>query len=93
MESYLAIKYGITLSDNYLASDGTSFWNINGTYSEDIAGIGRDDCAELHQKQSKSSNTTGLIEMYHGDVTNAFPTTNTVNSNDLTDATFLSLGK
>ena len=60
IESYLAVKYGITLaSTNYLSSDGTVIWN-NSSYSSyhyDIAGIGRDDDQGLHQKQSKSINS------------------------------------
>ncbi len=63
IESYLALKYGITLdqstAQNYLASDGTTLvWNAtaNGAYSNNIAGIGRDDATGLHQKQSTSTN-------------------------------------
>ncbi|MEY8780253.1 hypothetical protein AB9K32_07475, partial [Allomuricauda sp. XS_ASV26] len=55
VESYLAIKYGITLngsaslgsisgnsSYHYLAADGTIIWAIDPTYRFDIAGIGKD---------------------------------------------------
>ncbi|WP_422861982.1 T9SS type B sorting domain-containing protein [Flagellimonas sp. W118] len=55
LESYLAIKYGITLnaigglgsingndSYNYLAADGTIIWPFDATYRYDIAGIGKD---------------------------------------------------
>ncbi|WP_298364992.1 LamG-like jellyroll fold domain-containing protein [uncultured Lutibacter sp.] len=63
IQSYLAIKYGITLgvngiSQDYVNSDGTVIWDqsANTGYNYDIAGIGRDDKSELNQKQSKSVN-------------------------------------
>ncbi|NDK07807.1 hypothetical protein EOM39_01005 [Candidatus Gracilibacteria bacterium] len=67
IESYLAIKYGITLNNgttNYIASDGTtSIWNTGaaGTYIYNIFGIGRDDVSGLSQIKSKSSNADGII--------------------------------
>ncbi|SDZ96617.1 Concanavalin A-like lectin/glucanases superfamily protein [Flavobacterium gillisiae] len=84
IQSYLAIKYGITLgvngtSMNYTNSAGTTIWNAtaNATYNYDITGIGRDDLSKLNQKQSKSVNTTdditiGLTSIY---------STNTENTN------------
>ncbi|MER3320202.1 MAG: hypothetical protein RIB79_18040, partial [Allomuricauda sp.] len=55
VQSYLAIKYGITLnavgslgsingntSYNYLASDGTVIWTVDPNYRHDIAGLGKD---------------------------------------------------
>ncbi|MCK5319068.1 MAG: hypothetical protein KAJ55_14235, partial [Anaerolineales bacterium] len=65
IESYLALKYGITLDQtsgqDYLASNGsTEMWNKDATgastYDNDIAGIGRDDNSELGQVKSKSVN-------------------------------------
>ncbi|MEZ4959932.1 MAG: DNRLRE domain-containing protein, partial [Saprospiraceae bacterium] len=63
VNSYLAIKYGITLDQtsplNYIASNGTTiFWNgtTNSGHKNNIAGIARDDLSSLNQKQSKSSN-------------------------------------
>ncbi|MEX1382901.1 choice-of-anchor D domain-containing protein, partial [Lutibacter sp.] len=63
IETYLAIKYGITLgtsphSLDYLDSDGTVIYNAGASYNFNIAGIGRDDKSELNQKQSKSENAT-----------------------------------
>jgi len=61
--SYLAIKYGITLSQtapaNYVDSTSAVVWNAtaNVTYGNNIAGIGRDDTSALSQKQSRSVNT------------------------------------
>jgi len=63
IQSYLAIKYGITLgvngtSQDYVDSSGTVIWNqsANSGYNYDIAGIGRDDDSDLNQKQSSSVN-------------------------------------
>ncbi len=84
IQSYLAIKYGITLgvngtSMNYTNSDGTIIWDAtaNAGFNFDIAGIGQDDISRLNQKQSKSINPTevmtiGLTDIY---------TTNTANTN------------
>lgn len=64
IQSYLAIKYGITLGVNgttqdYVDSAGVVIWDqsANTGYNYNIAGIGRDDASELYQKQSKSVNT------------------------------------
>ncbi len=60
IESYLAIKYGITLDQsvtNYVASDGTTvLWN-NISYWNDVFGIGQDDEIGLTQSSSNSANT------------------------------------
>jgi Concanavalin A-like lectin/glucanases superfamily/GEVED domain/MAM domain, meprin/A5/mu/Secretion system C-terminal sorting domain/HYDIN/CFA65/VesB-like, Ig-like domain len=63
IQSYLAVKYGITLgvngtSQDYVDSSGTVFWDqsVNSGYNYDIAGIGRDDASSLNQKQSSSVN-------------------------------------
>nr|WP_315148441.1 LamG-like jellyroll fold domain-containing protein [uncultured Flavobacterium sp.] len=88
VQSYLAIKYGITLglngtSINYTNSDGNIIWNINtGTtandvFNYDIAGIGRDDIAKLNQKQSKTVNTADDITIGLTDIA----ITNTANTN------------
>ncbi|TCK64032.1 hypothetical protein DFQ05_2756, partial [Winogradskyella wandonensis] len=64
IQSYLAIKYGITLGVNgttqdYVDSNGSVIWDqsANIGYNYDIAGIGRDDDSELDQRQSRSVNT------------------------------------
>ncbi len=67
IQSYLAIKYGITLgangtSQDYVNSDGNVIWDVNtgvpanDAFNYNIAGIGRDDASGLHQKQSRSVN-------------------------------------
>lgn len=78
IESYLAIKYGITLdqstANDYVNSDGdiifdaTNNASIGGylEYNNDIAGIGRDDAAELDQPASKSENTGSVVTIDRG---------------------------
>ncbi|MUP37247.1 MBG domain-containing protein, partial [Labilibaculum euxinus] len=63
VQSYLALKYGITLDQssatNYLSSDGSVVWDgtANASYKTDIFGIGRDDASGLNQKVSRSVNS------------------------------------
>ncbi|MGY5351377.1 T9SS type A sorting domain-containing protein [Wenyingzhuangia sp. IMCC45533] len=70
IESYLAIKYGVTLSTNYITSayvDGSNtnniIWDITSdtNYNNDITVIGQDDDSSLNQKQSKSENSDGVL--------------------------------
>lgn len=66
VESYLAIKYGITLDPamNYVRSDGTVIYPSTGTHSayvSDIAGIGRDDNSALNQTSSRSQNASYMV--------------------------------
>lgn len=93
INSYLALKYGVTLDQttatDYLASDGTTMWDAsdNAGYGNDIAGIGKDDCTNLNQKQSKSVNSDALITMALGTSKEA---TNQDNPNTITnDKSFL----
>lgn len=63
IESYLAIKYGISLDQtapiDYTSSDGTKVWDylFNGVYNNNIFGIGRDSGSGLEQLGSASANT------------------------------------
>lgn len=68
VESYLALKYGITLDQtlptNYTLSDGSIAWSATGAgvYKNNIAGIARDDASMLAQYRSQTVNDTqGLI--------------------------------
>lgn len=56
VESYLAIKYGITLNKDYHASDGSKSWNytLNSAFRFHITGIGRDDDLRLDQRVSRN---------------------------------------
>lgn len=69
VESYLAIKYGMTLgingtSLNYNSSVGNSIWDatLNTGYNFDIAGISRDDLTDQDQRTSKSINQLAGID-------------------------------
>ena len=78
IESYLAIKYGITLDqstpNNYVNSDGITIFDATTNaslggyleYNNDIAGIGRDDAAELDQPASKSENNDAIVTIDRG---------------------------
>ena len=84
VNSYLAIKYGVTLDQstplNYLNSAGSIIWNVGNSFDNNIAGIGNDINTGLVQKQSKSINTGGTVTIYNGDQTAALPATNDVNT-------------
>jgi uncharacterized repeat protein (TIGR01451 family) len=82
VQTYLAIKYGITLGStatlvDYKNSAGTTVWTGDATYQNNITGIGRDDISCLNQKQSKSVNAAGIVTVGHGGIlaTNAANTT------------------
>ncbi|MBS1562999.1 MAG: hypothetical protein JST39_01365, partial [Bacteroidetes bacterium] len=67
VETYLAIRYGMTLPHNYVASNGTTVWNAsaNPSYNTNIIGIARDDNGALSQKQSKStSDVQDILTIY-----------------------------
>ncbi|MFK7979161.1 MAG: thrombospondin type 3 repeat-containing protein [Saprospiraceae bacterium] len=72
VESYLAIKYGLTLPYNYLAADGTTIYDA-ASFGVNITGIGRDDMQDLYQKQSKSTNGSALVTI---GIENTIATTN-----------------
>lgn len=70
IDSYLAIKYGITLNQgsltDYTASTGTVIFPATGThsvYNKDIAGIGRDAVSRLNQTNSQSANVNSVVRM------------------------------
>jgi uncharacterized repeat protein (TIGR01451 family) len=77
IESYLALKYGITLDQtvatNYLDSAAAVIWDAaaNVNYRNNLAGIARDDGSPLNQKQSRSINiapNANLITMGLGTI-------------------------
>ncbi len=100
IQSYLAIKYGITLHTgsnsrladvNYLDSNSSVIWDVtaNNGFNYDIAGIGQDNQSELNQKQSKSVNSGSLVAIGLGEVA----LTNNLNPNNFkTDRDFLVWG-
>jgi pimeloyl-ACP methyl ester carboxylesterase len=90
IESYLALKYGITLNGvtNYTASNGTVFWTGSTTYQNDVFGIGRDNTDGLNQTVSNSMNTgsgTGIGQPAKGNIV-------VQKTTPLTDNQFLVMG-
>lgn len=65
VQSYLAVKYGITLGNNrntgtcvpYYATDGTPVWYNKQGYHNYVIGIGRDDVSTLNQLKSTSTSS------------------------------------
>lgn len=67
IESYLGIKYGLTLGHNYIASDGvTVVYNVLSSFAKDIFGIGRDSLGVLDQRQSAAFDSTGVVSISLG---------------------------
>ncbi|ARV13168.1 hypothetical protein BTO09_12790 [Gilvibacter sp. SZ-19] len=87
IQSYLAIKYGITLgingvSQDYVDANGNVIWDQSedaAAFNYDIAGIGRSDAAGWQQKQSKSINSGTIVTMGITEITS----TNSNNSNSI----------
>ncbi len=108
IQSYLALKYGVTLGTNgtsqdYVDSNGTIIWDqsVNTGFNYDIAGIGRDDASELNQKQSSSVNDAvdgsgpieGVLTIGLTDIYNTNEENKTVNAaNTFNDREFLMWG-
>lgn len=55
-ESYLALKYGVTLHSDYLSPEGTLIWDNRSDrrYTHGVAGLGRDTVFGLHRTFSVS---------------------------------------
>lgn len=88
INSYLAIKYGIPLTHAYRDIDGITIWS-EATYSNNIAAIGRNDCFNLNQKQTTSSDIGAFITIGLG----AIASDNNSNNNSFnTDQSFLFWG-
>ncbi len=97
INSYLAIKYGITLSNDagtdgadYLSSSSVKVWDAtaNSGYNSNIAGLAHDFMSALHQKQSRSVNANSQVTIGLGEIAE----TNIANANGLSDGQFLLWG-
>lgn len=91
IESYLALKYGITLpSSDYRNAKGELLWSNekNIEFSNHIAGIGRDDVMQLLQKQSTSTAESHSIIIGAGQLQSS----NTDNTYPLNEGDFLIWG-
>ncbi|MDM1346828.1 hypothetical protein [Myroides marinus] len=76
VNSYLGLKYGITLdldkasttvNYDYVFSDGSSIWKgndaIHRDYHNNVASVLRDDDADLYNLQSRSTDTGAIVHM------------------------------
>jgi len=94
VDSYLAIKYGVTLAagTNYTTSTGAVVWDAaaNATYQNNVAGIGNDFRSALHQKQSRNQHANSNNQVTIG--LGGIAATNDANTNQLTDGQFLLWG-
>jgi hypothetical protein len=69
VESYLALKYGISLNQqfpvSYLSSSGEVIWDaeMHAAYNQNIAGIGSDDLSGLYQRVSESTQSPGVMKI------------------------------
>ncbi len=96
IESYLALKYGVALGIDgdaglgiphipigYVDSSSNNLWDLasNAGYTFNVSGIGRDDCGNLNQKQSRSIDPGSVLTIGLGDIYN----TNSANPNSFTD--------
>ncbi|WP_298952661.1 LamG-like jellyroll fold domain-containing protein [uncultured Nonlabens sp.] len=83
LESYFAVKYGITLGlfplpdvglphvpGAYFDSDGNPLWNANtdNGFTYNVSGIGFDSCSLLNQKQAKSVDPNTFITVGLGGI-------------------------
>ncbi|MFA4133844.1 MULTISPECIES: S-layer homology domain-containing protein [unclassified Brevibacillus] len=90
VNSYLALKYGLTLKDennapiDYVASNGSTMWKAsnNTGYGNRITGIGRDEVGALYQKQSKSQVDGANVTLAIG---NAIQETNALNTKTIAE--------
>ncbi|WP_126651545.1 DUF11 domain-containing protein [Chryseobacterium aureum] len=94
VDSYFAIKYGITLvqPQNYINSDATVVWNssVNTAFNNNIFGIGRDIAGALDQKISHSINDNSILT---ASTINDFISPNsTVTRTSLADKNFMMFG-
>lgn len=99
IESYLALKYGMTLknangtSKDYVSSynpdtsSDTPIWTAssNAGYGHRITGIGRDDKSALTQKQSKSQEAGALVTIAAG---GAIEASNAANASEIPNLAF-----
>ncbi|ASK29089.1 hypothetical protein CEY12_02750 [Chryseobacterium sp. T16E-39] len=96
VRSYLAVKYGVTLSQpqNYIASDGSSIiWNSsrNSSFNNNVFGLVKDDNSALDQKISNSINNGAILTVAtDNDFTSANSTRN--RRSFTVDKTFLMFG-
>jgi hypothetical protein len=88
VNTYLGMKYGMTLDHNYVAGNGTTvYWDktANATYHNNVFGIGKDDAGYIDQKQGKATRPETFSPIFS---TTTLAATNAANTTSLTDQTF-----
>lgn len=94
VESYLALKYGLTLNSSisYLSAANKVFWDAanNELFGNRIFGIGKDDVSTLNQLQSESSHLQGFLVSAVGAIVTSNPEKQLTAS--LSDQNFLVYG-
>ena len=94
INSYMAIKYGVTLdqttAQNYILSNTGIVWNgtTNSGYKNNIFGIARDDGSALDQRVSNSVNASGIIAFANGTTFSATQASNTAFASNLSAEIF-----
>lgn len=92
IESYLALKYGITLhkNQNYINSKAEVYWHKenNTLFKERIFGIGRDNNSTLYQRQSVSSHDPSKLIFWTGNLL----ANNYLNTANIEDNSYLTIG-
>lgn len=94
INSYLAVKYGISLNTNYLSCGSAVLFESDGPgttylYDSRITGIGRASCQQLNQKQSKNVEAGALVTIGAG---NSVAADNISNTAILPDNSYLLAG-
>lgn len=86
IQTYLALKYGIPLSENYIAPNGQVLKAVEQSdFNYRIAGLGKNDLFGLNQKQATSSNTDIFLALG----LQTIECTNALNPGQLDDNTYL----
>ncbi len=86
IETYLAVKYGITKLTDYVATSGSTIYSI-ASYANEIIGIARDDAESLMQKQSHTPDDSIRVHL------STVQTTNSANGGSITnDVAYIMMG-
>ncbi|KAA5536906.1 T9SS type B sorting domain-containing protein [Taibaiella lutea] len=98
VESYFAIKYGISLGTpavpvDYLSSASAIVWPGDAAYQNNITGICRDDASGLIQKQSRAVTAKSKVFIFNDNTGGIFPAMNADNTTTFAaDQSFVMFG-
>lgn len=89
VESYLGIKYGLTLNHHYLSHTGSQIYTLDGQYDFGIVALAKAASSNLDQRISRAVNdSSGLILSTDLD----FSSANLAHNDSLTDGDYLIMG-